>query len=206
MIHQIRHTKLARARRRQQSTNRALTVRWRTRCGAWSSTLLKAWWWRTRFTPGTRTSFQGGPGMSYFCVSALAPLTVRKLKGLKMSTHVQHHDITFSFSHKWQLIFFKYFPIYSLQVENYSAFVQLKLFKWNAFDCISDFIVLTIISILICPVCCTSSSPGIRMKCWQRTGRNFGCFSPSSHGSTRSRERSWLRSIPGSNSTLSHRK
>ena len=51
-----------------------------------------------------------------------------------------------------------------------------------------------------------SSLPGTRMRCCQKTGRSCGCFSPSSPGSPRSRERSWLRSIPGSHSTLSHRR
>lgn len=44
------------------------------------------------------------------------------------------------------------------------------------------------------------------MRCWQKTGRSFGPFSPSSPGSARNRERSWLGFTPGFNSTLSHRR
>ena len=53
---------------------------------------------------------------------------------------------------------------------------------------------------------CLNLPPGTRMRCWQRTGRSFGFFSPSSPGSARSRERSWQRSIPGSSSIPSHRR
>lgn len=44
------------------------------------------------------------------------------------------------------------------------------------------------------------------MRCWQKTGRNSGCFSPSSLGSPRNRERSWLKFIPGSSRIPSQRR
>lgn len=47
---------------------------------------------------------------------------------------------------------------------------------------------------------------GTRTRFWRRTGRSFECFSPSSPGSAKSREWSWLKSIHGSNSMPSHRK
>lgn len=56
----------------------------------------------------------------------------------------------------------------------------------------------------LCVLCLLSS--GTRMRCWQRTGRSCECFSLSSPGSPRSRERSWLKSNPGSNSVPSHRR
>ena len=56
------------------------------------------------------------------------------------------------------------------------------------------------------PSLSSSSLSGTKTRYWLKTGRSFGCFSLSSLGLTRSSERSWLKSIPGSNSAPSHRK
>lgn len=78
MIHQTHHAKPARARKHRQSTNTALTLGWRTRCGAWSSTRLNASWWRTRSTPGTNTQH---------CFALFIPLVMNKKRSV-LSKHL----------------------------------------------------------------------------------------------------------------------
>lgn len=58
MTRQIHHAKPVRAKRQRKSTNMTLRVRWRTLCGALSSTHPSMSWWHTRCTPGRRNTFR----------------------------------------------------------------------------------------------------------------------------------------------------